>query len=115
VAVTFTVNGGAARFTAGPQKFTRIGPERPGIPGEWRRFCGSYGPKFIPIVVHEKFGRLYATTENMVDYRMTPVNRHVFLLPLGMYDDEHAVFLTDRDGNAHSVDFCNMILRRTGN
>jgi len=110
--VKFTISGGSAGFTAGPQQFKRGGLKRAGIPAEWRRFCGSYGPKFIPIVVHEKFGRLYATTENMVDYRMTPVNRHTFLLPLGMYDDEHAVFLTNPDGSVHGVDFCNMILPR---
>lgn len=100
-------------FTAGLQKFSRAGLKRPGIPHEWRAFLGSYGPKFIPIVVHEKYGHLYATTENMVDYRMTPVNRSSFLLPLGMYDDEHAVFQTDKDGKVHAVDFCNMLLPRT--
>ena len=112
VAVKFTIEGGSASFTAGPQKFTRGGLKRPGIPHEWRRFPGNYGPRFIPLVVHEKYGHLYATTENMVDYRMTPVNRHTFLLPPGMYDDEHAVFLTNADGSVHSVDFCNMVLPR---
>jgi hypothetical protein len=82
------------------------------IPEEWRRYCGSYGPRFIPIVVHEKYGHLYATTENMVDYRLTPVNRLTFRLPPGMYDDEHAVFLTNPDGSVHAVDFCNMLLPR---
>jgi hypothetical protein len=66
-------------------------------------------------VVHEKYGHLYATTENMVDYRMTPVNRHTFLFPLGMYDDEYAVFLTGKDGAVHAVDFANMILPRITN
>jgi CubicO group peptidase (beta-lactamase class C family) len=112
VPIKFTVTGGSAQFSAGVQMFTRGGLKRPGIPAEWRRFVGSYGPKFIPIVVHEKFGHLYATTENMVDYRMTPVNRHTFLLPPGMYDDEHAVFLTNADGTVHSLNFCNMILPR---
>jgi CubicO group peptidase (beta-lactamase class C family) len=112
VPVTFAFADGGATFTTGVQKFTRGGLKRPGIPAEWRRFLGSYGPKFIPIVVHEKYGHLYATTENMVDYRMTPVNRHTFLLPPGMYDDEHAVFLTNPDGSVHSVDFCNMVLPR---
>ncbi len=102
-----------AGFTAGPQHFVRAALKRPGIPEGWRRFCGSYGPRFIPIVVHEKWGRLYATTENMVDYRLTPVNRHVFLLCPGMYADEHAVFLTNPDGSVHSVIFCNMDLPRT--
>ena len=99
-------------FIAGPQHFLRAALKRPGIPDEWRRFCGSYGPKFIPLVVHEKWGHLYATTENMVDYRLTPVNRHVFLLCPGMYADEHAVFLANPDGSVHSVNFCNMILPR---
>ncbi len=115
VPVTFTraVSRITSGFTAGPQHFVRAALKRPGIPEEWRRFCGSYGPKFIPVVVHEKWGHLYATTENMVDYRLTPVNRHVFLLCPGMYADEHAVFLTNPDGTVHSVNFCNMILPRT--
>jgi hypothetical protein len=50
----------------------------------------------------------------MVDYRLIPVNRHVFRLPPGMYDDEDAVFLTNPDGSVHSVNFCNMVLARTG-
>jgi hypothetical protein len=110
--IVFTRNesGIVSGFGAGLQKFARAGLKRPGIPAEWRPFLGSYGPKFIPFVVHEKFGHLYATTENMVDYRMTPVNRHVFLMPLGMYDDEYAVFLTGKDGAPHAVDFANMIL-----
>lgn len=113
VSCTFTLTGsGGASFAAGVQKFTRGGLKRPGIPEEWRRYLGSYGPKFIPIVVHEKFGHLYATTENMVDYRMTPVNRQTFLLPPGMYDDEHAIFQTNADGTVHSVNFCNMVLPR---
>jgi len=112
VVCAFTLTGGGSAFAAGVQKFTRGGLKRPGIPAEWRRFLGSYGPKFIPIVVHEKCGHLYATTENMVDYRMTPVNSQSFLLPVGMYDDEHAVFLTNPDGTVHSVNFCNMVLPR---
>ena len=99
-------------FTAGPQHFILAGLKRPRIPDEWRRLLGSYGPKFIPIVVHEKWGHLYATTENMVDYRLTPVNRHVFALPPGMYADEHLLFLTNKDGTVHSIDFANMILPR---
>lgn len=99
-------------FTAGTQKFTRVADQPTKIPDEWRRFLGSYGPRYIPLVVHEKFGRLYVTTENMVDYHLAPLNRNVFSLPPGMYDDEHAVFLTDKDGLVHSVNFANMILPR---
>ena len=109
----FTLAGGkAVAFAAGVQKFTPAVTGGAGIPAAWRRFTGSYGPRFIPIVIHEKWGRLYATTENMVDYRMTPVNMQSFLLPPGMYDDEQAVFLTNSDGSVHAVNFCNMLLPR---
>jgi len=104
--------GQVTGFSLGPQSFVRV-PERPApIPDGWRRFMGSYGPDFIPTVVHEKFGRLYATTENMLDYRLTPVNRHVFALPPGLYTDEFAVFLCDADGHPHAVDFASMLLPR---
>ena len=78
----------------------------------WRGFLGRYGPEFIPLVVHEKFGHLYATTENMVDYRLRPVNRHVFQLPPGMYVEEEAVFLAAADGRPWAVNFANMVLPR---
>lgn len=111
--VTFHRNeSGISGFSSGPQIFTRVSSEPTGIPDEWKRFLGRYGPRYIPVVIHEKFGHLYATTENMVDYRLTPVNRNVFRLPLGMYDDEHAVFLSNPDQSVHSVDFANMILPR---
>lgn len=104
--------GNVVALVSGIQRFTRVPENRPGIPDEWRAFLGVYGPDFIPLVVREKHGRLYALTENMVDYRLTPVNRNVFLLPPGMYVDEHAVFLTLPDGKPHAVNFCNMILKR---
>jgi hypothetical protein len=82
------------------------------LPAEWRTFLGSYGPDFIPLIISERHGHLYAMTENMVDYRLTPVNRHVCALPPGMYVDEHVVFLTDAAGKPHEIDFANMILPR---
>ena len=100
-------------FKYGPiQHFTRVPTNPPSLPLEWRDFLGSYGPEFIPLVVSERHGHLYAMTENMVDYRLTPVNRNVCALPPGMYADEQVVFLTDTHGRPHSVNFANMLLRR---
>lgn len=104
--------GKATGFSVGSQKFVRVPDQQEELPDGWRKYCGVYGPDFIPIVVHEKFGHLYATTENMVDYRLTPVNRHVFALPSGMYTDEFAVFLCGKDGQPHSVDFASMTLQK---
>ena len=64
------------------------------------------------LVVSERHGHLYAMTENMVDYRLTPMNRNVCALPPGMYADEQVVFLTGADGRPHRVSFANMLLRR---
>lgn len=47
-----------------------------------------------------------ATTENMVDCRLTPVNHQVFAMPPGLYTGELLVFLGDR------VELANMILPR---
>jgi CubicO group peptidase (beta-lactamase class C family) len=102
--------GHVVKLTAGVQEFTRVPTEIPKIPALWKSYLGSYGPGFIPLVVREKFGHLYATTENMCDYRLTPLNRHVFQLPRGMYINEHLVFLTGPDGKPWGVDFCNMPL-----
>jgi hypothetical protein len=99
-------------FTMGPQRFTRVSPNAPDLPREWHAYFGSYGPSFIPLVVSARHDHLYAMTENMVDYRLTPLNRHVFAFPPGLYVDEHLVFLSDRRGKPHSVSLANMVLRR---
>jgi serine beta-lactamase-like protein LACTB len=94
------------------QHFTRVPTHPPSLPPEWRAFLGSYGPDFIPLVVSERHGHLYAMTENMLDYRLTSMNRNVCALPPGMYADEQAVFLTDAHGRPHGANFANMLLRR---
>lgn len=104
--------GKLVAINAGPQRFTRIPSDRPPVPEEWHAFLGSYGPGVIPFVVHEKHGRLYGTTENMADYRLTPINRHVFAFPPGLYFKEYVVFIPGSDGKASAVDLANMILRR---
>lgn len=112
--VTFTRNaeGEIPGFTMGGQRFERA-PKNPApLPEEWRAMLGSYGPKLIPIIITERHGHLYAMTENMVDYRLTPVNRNVCLLPPGMYVDEQLVFLTDRRGRVQEINFANMNFRR---
>jgi hypothetical protein len=112
--VTFQQDGVGAigGFTMGPQQFERA-PARPtSLPPEWRAYCGSYGPDCIPVVVSERHGHLYAMTENMFDYRLTPLNRHVCRLPPGMYTDEQVVFLTESDGRPRAIHFANMLLPR---
>ncbi len=106
---TGTVSG----FKYGPiQHFTRVPADSAPLRPEWRAVLGSYGPDFIPLVVSERHGHLYAMTENMVDYRLTPVNRNVCALPPGMYAEEQVVFLASRNGRPHDINFANMLLRR---
>ena len=106
-------DSGAVRgFTLGIQKFQRISSKHSEIPAAWRPFLGSYGPRYIPLVIHEKWGHLYATTENMVDYRLSPGTQTTFNFPPDMYDDEHITFLPDKTGVIQSVHFANMILQR---
>ncbi|MES2708432.1 MAG: serine hydrolase domain-containing protein [Verrucomicrobiota bacterium] len=103
-----TENGAITGFSLGVQKFTRVPANPAPLPKSWHALLGSYGPGFIPLIVSERHGHLYAMTENMVDYRLTPVNRHVFSLCPGMYADEEAVFLTHADGSVRAVDFASM-------
>ncbi len=112
--VTFTRDetGGVSGFTFGAQHFKRVPKNPPPLPREWRAVLGSFGPKFIPVVIHERYGHLYATTENMVDYRLTPVNRNACLLPPGMYVDEQVVFLSNRQGHVNEINFANMNFHR---
>lgn len=105
------VNG----FTALSQKFERVDPKTVAeLPAAWKEYLASYGPKFIPLILSARHGHLYAMTENMVDYRLTPLNRTVFNLPSGMYTDEQLVFQLGKDGRAHSAILANMTLKRNG-
>ncbi len=105
--------GAISGFKYGPvQQFTRVRANPARLRPEWGALLGSYGPDFIPLVLSERYGHLYAMTENMVDYRLTPVNRNVCALPPGMYADEQVVFLRPRNGRAHYINFANMLLRR---
>jgi CubicO group peptidase (beta-lactamase class C family) len=105
-------NGKATGFTMGIQKFARVGPGRPEIPGEWRSYLAGYGPVFLPLVVSWRYGHLYAMTENLADYRLTPLNRHVFAFPPGLYTDEYLVFHPDRGGKPQRVELSSMMLER---
>ena len=46
-----------------------------------RPTSAAMGRSFIPLVVSIRHGHLYAMTENLADYRLTPVNRNVFAMP----------------------------------
>lgn len=96
----------------GGQRFVRIPKIPTPLPQEWRSVLGSYGLDFIPVVITERHGHLYAMTENMVDYQLTSVNRNVCALPPGMYVDEQVVFLLDHDGTIQSINFANMVFKR---
>jgi CubicO group peptidase (beta-lactamase class C family) len=112
--VTFArdTNGIVSGFSLGAQRFQRVPAKPAPLPREWRAVLGSYGPKFIPVVITERHGHLYAMTENMVDYRLTPMNRNVCALPPGMYVDEQVVFLTDKRGRVNEINFANMNFKR---
>ncbi len=115
-AVTFQLDaaGKACAFvTAAGQKFLRVDPAAVSEPCPlWKTYVGSYGPRFIPLVVSIRHGHLYAMTENLADYRLTPLNRNVFAMPAGLYADEHLVFLTGPDGKVWGVNLANMTLPR---
>jgi len=113
VALEVDASGQVAGFTATNQKFRRVEPQAVAdIPQAWRRFLGSYGPDYIPVIISVKHGHLYAMTENEFDYRLTPLNRTVFKMPPGLYLDEQLVFQEDNRGRVHGIILANMKLRR---
>ncbi len=106
-------NGIVAALKAAGQSFRRVDPNQvPAAPAGWRRLLGSYGLRFIPLIVSIRHGHLYASVENEYDYRLTPVNRVTFALPSGMYSDEQIVFQEDAAGNVAGVVMANMVLPR---
>jgi hypothetical protein len=98
-------------FTALGQKFERVRPRSP-IPRAWKELLGSYGPEFIPLVVSERNGRLYAMTENMYDYALAPESETVFKMPPGLYTDERLVFHRNEKGKVHLAVLANVPLPR---
>jgi serine beta-lactamase-like protein LACTB len=100
-------------FTAMQQKFTRVDLSKAvPIPEAWKQYLGSYGPAFIPLIVTVRNGRLYAMTENLYDYRLTPLNQTVFKMCPGMYTDEQLVFEKDASGKVFGVTLATMPLKR---
>lgn len=106
--------GNVTSFESDGQTYHRVDPNAvPEVPKAWQRFLGSYGPEFIPLVVSVKHGHLYAMTENMVDYRLTPINRTVFEMCPGMYEDEELVFQLGPLDRVHTAMLAGMELPRT--
>ena len=105
-------NGKITGFTLGGQNYQRIPRKARELPSIWQELQGTYGHEFIPIIVSERHGHLYAMTENMVDYRLRPESRQVWSLPPGMYVDEEVVFQIDDMGRAFRMNFANMIFDR---
>lgn len=98
-------------FKLGLQQFSRVTtPDT--APASWKHLVGGYGPAFIPLVVTVRNGHLYAMTENMVDYRLKPVTRQTFQMPLGMYTDEYLEFDGDPALPASAVVLGNMRFTR---
>lgn len=113
--VVFTpgADGSVSEFQFLAQTFRRVAPAKtPKPPAAWQRFVGSYGPPFIPLVVSLRHGHLYAFTENMVDYRLTPINRSVFAMPPGLYTDEQLVFHVAPDGSVPLATLANVDMPR---
>ncbi len=106
-------DGTITGFSAAGQKFQRIAKGRESAePVLGSQFAGMYGERFIPLVIAQRYGRLYATVENEYDYCLTPLNRVTFNLSPGMYADEQVVFQLDQQGRAWSVIMANMLLPR---
>ncbi len=105
--------GKIAGFSVAGQVFRRVGEQPPPAPAAWQKLVGSYGPKFIPLVVSIRHGHLYATVENEYDYRLTPLNRVTFNLSPGMYADEQVVFQIDPSGQVLGALMAGMMLPRS--
>ena len=82
------------------------------IPQSRKKFLGSYGADFVPLIITARHGNLYAMTENFFDYRLTPMNGSVFKMPPGMYVNEELVFQMDPRGRVHTAVLANMPLKR---
>ena len=104
----FEKNG--SNFTFYGQKFKKAGKDA--APPAYKDLVGSYGPRFIPLIVTVRNGNLYAMTENYLDYKLTPITGNVFKMPTGMYSDEYLVFERDGRGKVTRAVLANIPLPR---
>ncbi len=105
--------GSVTGFTALGQRFKRVDPDAvEPLPAAWERLLGVYGDPIIPQIISVRHGHLYAMTENMVDYRMRPLNQAVFHMSPGLYAHEQTVFQFDADGIVHSIIMANVLMPR---
>lgn len=108
-------DGSVNEFQALTQTFRRVDPSAMHVvPAAWRKLLGSYGRSYIPLVISIRHGHLYAFTENMVDYRLIPINRTVFAMPPGLYTDEQLVFQAAPNGEVYSVVLGGVEMKRSG-
>jgi serine beta-lactamase-like protein LACTB len=113
-------DGKIVAFKAAGQRFERFDPTQGRQPGQgfafpdspWWNLVGRYGEPFIPLVISERNGQLWATVENEYDYKLTPVSRLVYNLPPGMYADEQIVFQLDNAGKVLGLVMANQPLPR---
>lgn len=113
VVFTESTDGNINEFQMLGQTFKRVAPTAvTPPPAAWQQYVGSYGPAFIPLVVSIRHGHLYAFTENMVDYRLKPINRTVFAMPPGLYTDEQLVFQVGPDGRVYGATLANVDMKR---
>jgi CubicO group peptidase (beta-lactamase class C family) len=110
----FRLNEGGeiSGFRVMGQHFGRTCADESAIPAAWHEYLGSYGPEFISLVISKRHGHLYAMTENMIDYRLTPLNTTVFRMPEGLYADEQLVFQVNETGQVYAATLANMTLER---
>ncbi len=107
------MDGKVTGISAAGQKFMRVDPaSAPRTPSFWKNLVGRYGKPFIPLVISERHGQLWATVENEYDYKLTPVSRLVYNLPPGMYADEQIVFQLDAAGKVLGLVMANQPLPR---
>jgi len=108
-------DGSVNEFQALTQTFRRVDRSAtPVAPAAWRKLLGSYGHSYIPQIISIRHGHLYAFTENMVDYRLIPINQTVFAMPPGLYTDEQLVFQVAPDGEVYSVVLGGVAMKRSG-
>jgi hypothetical protein len=106
-------DGKITALKAAGQTFHPVAPDADThAPPGWQRLVGSYGLRFIPLIISVRHGSVYASVENEYEYRLTPVNRVAFALPPGMYSDEQIVFQEDAAGNVTGLMMANMYLPR---
>lgn len=104
VSIDRDAGGRVAGVRVNDRRFLSFDPaSAPAAPREWEGYAGDYGPRYLPVRVRIREGRLVAECETF-EYEPAPREDGSFVFPRGtLYEDEALRFHRGPDGSVDAI------------